>query len=241
MTHASHSSQRPGGEDIVSVPLFERYRPSHRLALAAYRQTVQAVWVACGLAALFIWAFWGHPQWLNWSVLGINTGLLMILHGARLLPRSSPHRLRAASFLACTRESWFGYLLFASQSLLMISLGSLLWFSLPAIGVPLNPALHTGFVAVILFVILRRFLNEWAHCHPSDTGFPWHDLIRWVTVMIVTVLVAIATSHSVRPLGHPITGDITVMIVIIWVIAAFVILCALIMLLDCLRRVNREE
>lgn len=241
MLESNRSQQESSGspEAAVTLPLFDRYRPSHRLAYAAYRQIVQAVWATCALAALFVWGFWGQLQWLNWSILGISSGLLMLLHGARLLPRCGPHRFRVTDAITTSRESWFRFFVFACQSIVMLSLGSLLWFALPAIGVPLNPALHVGFGAIMVFAVLRRFLNEWAHCHPSQSGFPWHEVIRWITVMLITVLVAIAAAHSVSPLGHPFTGDTFLLLVIIWVIAAFVILCALIMLADSIR--HRKE
>ncbi len=233
-------SQSSNQDETPVQPLFERYRPSHRLAYSAYRQTVQALWATCGLSALFVWGFWGQPQWLNWSLLGISMGLLMLLRGARLLPRSGQHRLSLTNALTATRESWFRFFIFATQSLAMLCLGALLWFSLPAIGVPLNPALDVGFGAILLFIILRRFLNEWANCHPSDAGFLWHEVIRWVTVMLITILLAVATSHSVSPLGHPLTGDTTVLIIIIWVVAAFAVLCSLIMLIESLRRRRQD-
>lgn len=226
--------------DLPRIPLFERYRPSHRLALASYMHTLHAGQATAGLAALFIWGFWGQPQWLNWSVFGVGSGMIMLLHAARLLPRSANHRLKVTQYLAHTRESWFGYFIFACQNIFMVALASLLWFALPVVGVSLNVWLHAGFWATLVFVIGRRFLMEWAYCHNAHSDFPWHDVLRWVTVMIVTILIAIATSNSISPLGHPITGDTTLLIVIIWIIASFVILCAVIMLIDRLLRRNRD-
>ncbi len=215
-------------------PMFPHYRPSHRLAREAIAHTVQAGWLSVALALLLLWAFGGQQQPLHWAILGVSAGLLCLIKAARMLPLSAPHRLRITEYLTRTREDWFAYLLFAAQTIYMFTLPALLWFSLPAIGVPLSPALHIGLFSMLTLIAIRRFLGEWALRRTTQSKFPLQEILRSITTIIMTILVAIAATHAISPFGHPITGDNTMPIVVIWVIAVFIILSALILLIDLL-------
>lgn len=212
--------------------LFPHYQPSHRLSGEPIRHTLQAGWVTCVLAAALLWAFWGETIPGYWTLLGIAAGTLMIVKGALELPQASPHRLRVAVRLSDSQDIWFPYLLFGAQTVYMVCLVALLWFALPALGVALNPYLHIGLFAVLALVTVRRLISEWAKHKALTERLPIQEVLQLSTVIIMTLLIAVAATHAISPFGHPITGDNTMPIVFIWIIAIFVILCCLILLID---------
>lgn len=235
MSSTPHIVPPEHGEAAKQIqPMFPHYRPSHRLAKEVVLHTYQAGWLSVALALLLLWAFGGQQHPLHLAVLGISGGVLCLIKSAVALPQSAPYRFKTTAYLARTRENWFAFLIFAAQTVYMFTLPALLWFSLPAIDVPLTPLLHVGLFAMLALVATRRFLGEWALRRAAVSKYPLQEILRTLTTIIVTLLVAIAATHAISPFGHPITGDNTIPIVFIWVIAVFVLLSAVILLIDLL-------
>jgi hypothetical protein len=222
----THSPQR-------WLPLFEHYAPGHRLAPEIIRHTRHAAWLTGLMAAAFIWAFWPDQHLLNWAILGLATGTGLMVAGAlNLSDQPDAYGLKWTPQLVASRTAWFPYLLFAAQTVYLFCLVALIWFALPELGVPLNPGLHISMFALLTLITLRRLIGEWARQRAKYSTIPLREVLHLSTTMLVTLLVAIAASHAVSPFGHPITGDNTLPLVLIWLSAVFVLLCALIMLID---------
>ncbi len=213
-------------------PLFPHYSPSDRHSVEPIKYVRQAGWLTIVLTALFMWAEFGNAPPVYWSIMGVAFGALILLRGALELRQSDQQRFRWSQQLARSLDRWFPYLLFTLQTLFMFLLVAVLWFILPVLGVYLHPALHIGMFSLLVLIAIRRLIGEWARHKGAEIRLPVQDALQYVTTIIVTLLVAIALTHAISPFGHPITGDNTMPIVIIWVIASFVILCCIILFID---------
>ncbi len=229
--HPYKMETAPAGDE-KREPLFPQYRPSERHAAEAIRYVRQAGWLTVLLAALLLWAQTGKSPPGYWVVMGMALGTLMVLRGALELQTSAHHRTQLAGRLSQARERWFPYLLFGTQTLFLYLLVSVLWFTLPALGVDLHLILHIGLYVLLTLITVRRLIAEWARHKVAVVRLPVQDGIQYTTTIIVTLLVAVAMTHAVSPFGHPITGDNSMPIVIIWVIASLIILCCIILIID---------
>ncbi len=216
----------------TALPLFGQYRPSHRLAKDAIQHTQWGGGVTLGLALLFVWAFWGTYRPLNWAIAGLCLGFLLLLRGALKLPETHRHRLAITTRLTQHRDRWFPLFLFMQQTVYLFAAATLIWFALPALGVPLHWAYHLGLYLMITFISIRRLINEWVETRVDTQRSHVNDLLRLGTTIVVTLLIAIAVTHAISPLGHPITGDNSLQVVFVWSIAIFVIISAIILLTD---------
>ena len=239
-THPYKMEIEPAGA-AKRAPLFPQYRPSERHAAEVIRYVRQAGWLTVLLAALLLWARTEKTPPGYWVVMGTALGALMVLRGALALHTSGHHRTRLADRLSQSREQWFPYLLFGTQTLFLYLLVSVLWFTLPALGVNLHFILHIGLYVLLTLITVRRLIAEWARHKVAVVRLPVQDGLQYTTTVIVTLLVAVAMSHAVSPFGHPITGDNSMPIVIIWVIASLIILCCIILLIDRLFGRRRGE
>lgn len=230
-THV-HGTDTEVQADKKPAPLFPQYQPSARHAAQAIRNTQQAGWLTVALAALMLWAQpEGYPPGY-WVVMGTALGASLILLGALELRHEGTHRTRLATSMSANLEQWFPYLLFGLQTLFMFLIVAVMWFTLPSLGVPLHPLLHTGLFIFLALITVRRFISEWAQHKNVSVRLPVQDALQAFTIIIVALLVAIALTHAVSPFGHPITGDNTILVVLIWVVAGFVILCGLALFAD---------
>lgn len=215
------------------LPLFEHYAPGHRLAPDIIRHTRHAGWLTGLMATAFIWAFWPDQYLLNWAILGLAAGMGLTVAGAlNLSDQPDAYGLKWTPQLVATRTLWFPYLLFGAQTVYLFGLVALIWFALPELGVPLNLGLHVSMFALLTLITLRRLIGEWARQRAKYSTLPLREVLHLSTTMLVTLLLAIAASHAVSPFGHPITGDNTLPLVLIWLIAVFVLLCSMILLAD---------
>ncbi len=229
--HSTKAQEYAAGNE-KRVPLFPQYRPSERHSVEIIRYTRQAGWLTVVLAALLLWAQPERTPPGYWVIMGTALGGLMILRGALGMRDGGKHRTHLATRMAGSLDHWFPYLLFAAQTLYLFLLISLMWFTLPSLGVYLHPLLHVGLFGLLILITLRRLIAEWARHKNASVRLPVQDALQYSTTIIFTLLIAIALTHAVSPFGHPITGDNTMPIVIIWVIASFVILCCIILFID---------
>lgn len=219
-------------ENEERISLFPQYRPSERHAAQMIKYTLQAGWLTAILAAVLLWAQPDKSPPGYWVILGTALGGLMILRGALDLRAATKHRTQLATRLTASVDHWFPLLLFSAQTVYMFLLVALMWFTLPSLGVYLHPLLHVGLFSLLTLIAIRRLIAEWARHKGPSIRLPVQDGLQYTTATIVTLLVAIALTHAISPFGHPITGDNSLPIVIIWVIASLVILCCIILFVD---------
>jgi hypothetical protein len=225
--------------DPPSVHLFPDYQPSHRGSRHPIRHTLWAGWLAFTLALLLLWA---HPDgWppVYWTLAGLSFGLCLLIKGCLALGPlegvTTPpptHRSRAITRLAASRDHWFPMLLFTLQTAFLFLNTAILWVTLPRLGLPMHPLVSIGLFSMLVLVALRRLLAEWARRgHPTVRPAAM-DVLQYLTTIVVSLLLALALSHAVSPFGHPITGDTTLPLVFIWVVASFVILVSMVLIVD---------
>lgn len=214
------------------APLFERYQPSNRLSRAPIQQTQYSGWLTLGLATLLVWADPGAAPYFFYSIAGSALGMTLILRAALRLTQETQLRFHWAQRAAALQDRWFPGLLFFCQTVFLFAIASLLWFTLPMLGVTLHLGLHIGLYVLLTLISARRILTEWASVQSLSLRSPLQDSIQYVTIIIVTLLLAVAATHAISPFGHPITGDNSGPLVFIWLIAVFMVISCIILLID---------
>lgn len=215
----------------VRLPLYPEYRPSDRHSQEPIQHVYQAGLITALLALILMWAFPGRPPLRYVALGGLALGALLLLKGLLDLPRYTAHKTPWANRCAATQDHWFPMVLFGLQTLMLFLLVSVLWWTLPPLGVSLHPVLHSGLYGLLTLITIRRWINEWAR-RRHDGNHHGQEVAQLVTTILFTLLVATALTHAVQPFGHPITGDNTLPLVFIWVVAIFVVICCLILLMD---------
>jgi hypothetical protein len=123
-------------------------------------------------------------------------------------------------------------LLFSTQTLFMFLIVSVLWFSIVALGLTVHLWIHINLYVLLTLVTIRRLLSEWASTQESYIRTPVQDGLQFLTGIVITLLLATALTHFFAPFGHPVTGDNSMPLIFVWVIAVVIILFYIILLID---------
>jgi len=211
--------------------LFPDYMPSHRSSKDVIQHTLYVGWLSFILALLLLWA---HPEaWppVYWSLAGLSLGIVLILRGLLKLSEP-PHATPLAQKATITRDAWFPLTLFVAQTAFMFIIASILWVTMPKLGAAPHLLVTIGLYVMLALISIRRLMAEWVRRKFPGMRSPAQDVLQYSTTFVVTILVALAITHAISPFGHPITGDNSLQIVVIWVIATFVMLACLILIID---------
>jgi|GEM_PF-2906120 len=218
---------RPG-----PVIYFERFMPSRRQSRNPLQHTHQAGWLTTVLTAFLMWA---QPRWPGpglWAVLGLSVGMQCLVYGALALQDKHIPKTRIGHLLATHMVRWFPWLVFVAQTTYLFLIVTVLWMSAQMLGVHAPAWVHTTLYILLVLIPVRRIIFEWASHRGQDIRTPVQDALQYFTVIVVTLLIGVLATHFVSPFGHPITGDNSVPLIFIWVIATLVILSCVVLFID---------
>ncbi len=176
-----------------------------------------------------------------WAALGMGGGSLLILRGAILLRREQVHKTPLGRHLLNTMDTWFPWLLFGFQSVILLLAATILWLSAVELGVKVYTLTHINFFCLMALIPIRRVVNEHARMKGIEHRQGLIEGVQCLIVIFTTTMVAFGVTQIFIPLGHPITGDNTPPLIVIWVIATLVVLGRLLLYLDHMIRKRHEK
>lgn len=226
------STDIPETETMPEKRLFMRYRPEDRRSKAPILKTRQTGWLVVLLILFLNWAAW--PEWspARYAMWGVSFGLLMMLRGALDLTKPRMRKTALGRRLMASRDRWFPLMLFFIQNIYLFLIVSVLWFSMVALGLTVHIWVHINLYILLSLLTVRRLLSEWAGLQDSSIRTPIQDGLQFLTGIVITLLLATALTHFFAPFGHPITGDNSLPLIFVWVIAVLIVLFYIILLID---------
>jgi len=217
---------------IDPVAYFERYSPSKRMSREPIQHTQQAGWLTTVLTFFLMWA---QPYWPGpglWTILGLSIGMQFIMYGSLMLRNERDPKTLVGLFLEKHMDRWVPLLVFSAQTLYMFLIVTALWMSAQMLGVTAPAWVHTTLYILLVLIPVRRLLYEWAGHREHSIRTPVQDGLQYLTVIVVTLLAGVLTTHFVSPFGHPVTGDNSVPLIFIWVIVTLIILSNIVLFID---------
>lgn len=211
--------------------IYDEHRLKHRRFHEYYRKTL--VMGAVSLL-LGIWIGAAHMPMMGPGVFA-NTGFsaagLLLLWSLRNVHQVSP-QTRWGTWLKQKTEAPFPAVLIGLQGWFLSLIALLMWFTVTELGFPANGFHHTMLLGILFLIPIRRILNGTEPPHPT----PWRELITealgYLNVCLITLFVAAVASTASLPPDKPLTGELPMGIIFIWMAAVLVVLTCIILLLD---------
>lgn len=220
---------------------FAEYQPSDRHARGHVVKARLFGWVVVGITIALMSVRQQRAGPGLWAALGIGIGSLLILRGAIRLRREYIHKTPLGRHLLNTMDDWFPWLVFGFQTVFLLLAATVLWLSAVELGVKVYTLTHINFFCLIALIPIRRVVNEHARMKGIEHRHAVIEGVQCLIVVFSTTMVAFGVTQIFIPLGHPITGDNTPPLIVIWVIASLVVLGRLLLYLDHMIRKRHEK
>jgi hypothetical protein len=176
-----------------------------------------------------------------WCVFGTGAGLQLILWGAYELHFQSPPKTRWGQRLVRHTDHWFPPFLFIVRNLFILLILSMLWLSLVDLGFPSTWPLHLVVILILVLLPIKGLTSEYAYA----TGEPRHvianDSIRTAFISLTAIFIAMLLTHQAIPTDEPLTGDVSPILVLIWLPAILVSLTFIIITMDQARKLRTPQ
>lgn len=213
--------------------LYEEHRLTHRRFGEYFRRTAWIGGVALGLC---IWMGAAHYPSIGpglYANAGFSAGGLLLLWGMRALhlPPYAP-KTRWGAWLARRGNDWFPAFLIGLQGWFVLLMALLIWFSIAELGFAAHTAHHLTLLGILLLAPVRRILRGSQPPHPSPRRELLSEGLGYLNAILITLFAAFVGSTASLPPGEPLTGELPLGIILLWLAAVLIVMTCIVLFID---------
>ena len=221
-----------GFGEITAMLLFPEYQLSERAAARHVEATRRLGLLPIFVTLVLMLARNANPGPGLWCALGLSIGLELLLWGAYAICLEKDLRSRTATYFALTADAWFPLFLFTMQNGFVFISAAVLLVTIEELGFPATLLENSLIILLILLLPAYRLASEKARVTESTRWALTSEGCRYFAIAIGAVWMASTITLFLAPPGTPLSHEFFPIAVILWVLAAVVILVCLMLFAD---------
>jgi len=220
------------------MPAFDQFDLTSRKGPTNVRNVQRVGKGSIFLIAVITWSWPGTVSPMIWLLLGLASGLYLVMQGSRDLVFTTGLRSRIGNKLAQNSPLWFPPLAFWAQQLYIVFAILAIWLTVEKLGFEADWKEHASILFLTAVGLSKRFVGSLIAAHPSRPKYVLNEVLLAAIVITVTSM-AVDLIYMFYPPSYDSNMNYTILLT--WIVATLVVLGQLIITLSRILQRNPQQ